>query len=172
MSYDVYTCSFTISNKGDVQMDYKWSFQQAETAALKPGATADPIEAEAERPPSSAGRSSKSQHSGRPITEPREAGDSSGLPQARMVQMPPRPSSSLGRPATALALAYEAGSVVSEGGADIFPFTIEPDCGTIAAGKKGTFLAKFSPLDVLEYEAVLTCRWAAFPRVLSLTNCV
>lgn len=64
-----------------------------------------------------------------------------------------------GRPASALALAYEAGSVVSEGGADMFPFSIEPQTGSIAAGKKGVFLAKFAPLDVMDYESTLIFRY-------------
>jgi hypothetical protein len=64
-----------------------------------------------------------------------------------------------GRPASALALAYEAGSVVSEGGADMFPFTIEPESGSIIVGKKVAFLAKFAPLDVMDYEAMLNFRY-------------
>jgi len=62
-----------------------------------------------------------------------------------------------GRPSSALTLAYEAGSVASEG-SDVFPFVIEPESGSIPAGKKGSFVVKFSPLDVSEYEAVLNFR--------------
>ena len=73
--------------------------------------------------------------------------------------MASRPGSSMGgRPSSALALAYEAGSVVSEGGSDIFPFVVEPESGSIPAGKKGSFIVKFSPLDVSEYEALLSFR--------------
>ena len=139
-----------------MQMDYKWSFQPADRAQAVP--MAETSESEGDRPPSSAEHSSRSQQSGRPGTDHRGAGDSSGPHQGRTVQMPSRPSSSLGRPSSALALAYEAGSIVSEGGADVFPFSIEPACGTIATGQKATFMVKFSPLDVLEYETVLLCR--------------
>ncbi|XP_068693384.1 hydrocephalus-inducing protein homolog [Montipora foliosa] len=143
--------SFTVSNKGEVQLDYQWTFQPVE----KPKAVnlAEHFESGPERPASSAGQS-RSQRSGRPSTS---AGDSSMPAQTRTAPLIPRPSSSMGgRPSSALALAYEAGSVVSEGGSDIFPFVIEPDSGSIPAGKKGSFVIKFSPLDVLEYEAVLT----------------
>lgn len=41
---------------------------------------------------------------------------------------------------------------------DMFPFTIEPDVGSIPSGKKQNFTVKFSPLDVRDYEARLICR--------------
>ena len=37
------------------------------------------------------------------------------------------------------------------------PYTIEPEYGTIAAGKKQSFTVKFSPLDANEYEGRLLC---------------
>ncbi|KAK3085440.1 hypothetical protein FSP39_003318 [Pinctada imbricata] len=37
------------------------------------------------------------------------------------------------------------------------PFTIEPEFGSIARGKKQKFVVRFSPLDVNEYEARLVC---------------
>ena len=139
--------SFTLSNKGDVQLDYHWHFQPLE----KPNTVSlgEPLEVRPDRPASSAGQSS--QHTGRPSTSP---GESSVQPQTRAPVMTQRPGSSMGgRPSSALALAYEAGSVVSEG-SDVFPFVIEPETGSIPAGKKG----KFSPLDVSQYEAVLNFR--------------
>lgn len=145
--------SFTVSNKGDVQLDYHWNFQpvdkpKAISSVEHPGSGP-------ERPASSAGQSI-SRQTGRPSTS---AGDSSIPPQTRAPHVAARPGSSMGgRPSSALALAYEAGSVVSEGGSDIFPFVIEPDSGSIPAGKKGSFVVKFSPLDVAEYEALLTFR--------------
>lgn len=142
-----------MSNKGDVQLDYQWNFQPVD----KPKAVnlVEPLELGPERPVSSAGRSI-SQHTGRPSTS---AGESSVQPHTRAPPMTQRPGSSMGgRPSSALALAYEAGSVVSEGGSDVFPFVIEPESGSIPAGKKGSFVVKFSPLDVSEYEAVVTLR--------------
>ena len=142
-----------MSNKGDVQLDYQWNFQpvdksKAISSAEHPGLVS-------ERPASSAGQSG-SQRTGRPSTS---AGDSSIPAQTRAPPMASRPGSSMGgRPSSALALAYEAGSVVSEGGSDIFPFVIEPESGSIPAGKKGSFIVKFSPLDVSEYEALLSFR--------------
>ena len=101
------------------------------------------------RPASSAGQSSL------PSTS---AEGSVVQPQTRARVMTQRPGSSMGgRPSSALTLAYEAGSVVSEG-SDVFPFVIEPESGSIPAGKKGSFVVKFSPLDVSEYEAVLNFR--------------
>ena len=141
--------SFTVSNKGDVQLDYQWHFQPLE----KPKA-GDPLEVVPERPASSAGQS-VSQQTGRPSTS---AGESSVPPHTRAPPMAQRPGSSMGgRPSSALALAYEAGSVVSEG-SDVFPFVIEPESGSIPAGKKGSFVVKFSPLDVSEYESAVTFR--------------
>lgn len=144
--------SFTLSNKGDVQLDYQWHFQPLE----KPKAVSlgEPLEVGPDRPASSAGQSI-SQQTGRPSTS---AGESSVQPHPRAPAMTQRPGSSMGgRPSSALALAYEAGSVVSEG-SDVFPFVIEPESGSIPAGKKGSFVVKFSPLDVSEYEAVLNFR--------------
>ena len=136
-----------MSNKGNVQLDYQWHFQPLEKQ--KTVSLGEPLE----RPASSAGQSS--QHTGRPSTS---AGESSVQPQTRAPVMTPRPGSSMGgRPSSALALAYEAGSVMSEG-SDVFPFVIEPESGSIPAGKKGSFVVKFSPLDVSEYEAVLNFR--------------
>ncbi|XP_069113582.1 hydrocephalus-inducing protein homolog isoform X2 [Argopecten irradians] len=37
------------------------------------------------------------------------------------------------------------------------PFTIEPEYGTIQAGKKASFKVRFSPLDMNDYEARLIC---------------
>ncbi|KAL3860158.1 hypothetical protein ACJMK2_010318 [Sinanodonta woodiana] len=37
------------------------------------------------------------------------------------------------------------------------PFSVEPEFGTIPAGKKVNFIAKFSPLDANEYEGRLVC---------------
>ena len=155
---NVYFCcfqfaSFTVSNKGDVQLDYEWNFQPVH----KPKAViaTEHIVSGPERPASSAGQSI-SQHTGRPSTS---AGASSAPSHSRAPHTGTRPGSSMGgRPSSALALAYEAGSVVSEGGSDIFPFVIEPESGSIPAGKKGNFVVKFSPLDVSEYEALLTFR--------------
>jgi hydrocephalus-inducing protein len=39
------------------------------------------------------------------------------------------------------------------------PFSIEPENGRIAPGKKGNFVVKFSPLDVSDYDARLICRF-------------
>ena len=142
-----------MSNKGDVQLDYKWNFQPVEKP--KTVSLAEQLEVGPDRPESSAGQST-SQQTGRPSTS---AGDSSVQPHRRGPPMTQRPGSSMGgRPSSALALAYEAGSVVSEGGSDVFPFVIEPESGSIPAGKKGSFVVKFSPLDVSEYEAVVTFR--------------
>ncbi|XP_077982980.1 hydrocephalus-inducing protein homolog isoform X2 [Glandiceps talaboti] len=41
---------------------------------------------------------------------------------------------------------------------DVIPFSIEPDTGTVAVGKKQNFTVKFSPLDVSECEGRLICR--------------
>lgn len=38
------------------------------------------------------------------------------------------------------------------------PFSIEPQFGSIPAGKKASFIVKFSPLDISEYEGRLICR--------------
>lgn len=38
------------------------------------------------------------------------------------------------------------------------PFTIEPEYGTILAGKKQSFTVKFTPLDTNDYEGRLVCR--------------
>ena len=143
--------SFTLSNKGEVQLDYQWHFQSLEKP--KTVSLGEPLEVRPDRPASSAGQSSR--QTGRPSAS---AGESLVQPQTRAPVMTQRPGSSLGgRPSSALALAYEAGSVVSEG-SDVFPFVIEPESGSIPAGKKGSFVVKFSPLDVSEYEAVLNFR--------------
>ncbi len=42
---------------------------------------------------------------------------------------------------------------------DVEPFTIEPDMGMIAAGKKQNFTVKFAPLDMFDYEGRLICRY-------------
>ena len=145
--------SFTISNKGDVQLDYQWSFEPVHKS--KAVGLTEPFPSGPERPGSPAGQSS-SQQTGRPSTS---AGASSVPPQTRAPQVSTRPGSSMcGRPSSALALAYEAGSVVSEGGSDVFPFVMEPQRGSIPAGKKGSFVVKFSPLDVSEYDARLIFR--------------
>ena len=67
-----------------------------------------------------------------------------------------RPPTSMGRPGTALALAYE-GSMVSEG-TDVIPFVIEPSSGSIPAGKKASITVTFSPVDINEFDAKLVCR--------------
>ena len=140
-----------MSNKGNVQLDYQWHFQSLEKP--KTVSLGEPLEVRPDRPASSAGQSTY--QSGRPSTS---AGESSVQPQTRAPVMTQRPGSSMGgRPSSALALAYEAGSVVSEG-SDVFPFVIEPESGSIPAGKKGSFVVKFSPLDVSDYEAVLNFR--------------
>lgn len=145
--------SFAVSNKGEVQLDYQWNFEPVE----KPKCVnlVEPLESGPELPASFGGQS-VDQRTGLPSTS---VGDSSTPQQTRGTPMIPRPSSSMGRrPSSVLTLAYEAGSVVSEGGSDMFPFVIEPDFGSIPAGKKASFVVKFSPLDVSEYEAVLSFR--------------
>lgn len=62
------------------------------------------------------------------------------------------------RPQSALALAYETASVASEMATDLFPFTIEPEMGSIPAGKKANFVLKFAPMDVVDYTTTVTCR--------------
>lgn len=136
-----------------MQLDYKWHFQPVEKP--KTVSLAEPPEVGPERPESSAGQST-GQRTVRPSTS---TGGSSVHPPRRVPQTTQRPGSSMGgRPSSALALAYEAGSVVSEGGSDVFPFVIEPGSGSIPAGKKGSFVVKFSPLDVSEYDALVTFR--------------
>jgi hydrocephalus-inducing protein len=50
-------------------------------------------------------------------------------------------------------------SMISDTG--VAPFSIEPESGSVAPGKKAAFMVKFSPLDVHEYEGRLICRWVA-----------
>lgn len=61
-----------------------------------------------------------------------------------------------GRPATAMALAYEAGSVFDEpSGNDTLPFSIEPTSGRIKAQEEATFTLRFSPMDTRQYGGTL-----------------
>ena len=73
------------------------------------------------------------------------------------------------RPGTANALAVRPGtahshvrpsSAASSAISDTayVPFSVEPESGSVLAGKKATFKVKFSPLDVQEYEGRLICR--------------
>ena len=128
-----------------MQLDYHWQFTGLDKAK------SEQRESAPERPAIPAGR---------PVSRPSySTGDSVEQAKVQESPLPPRPSSSMGgRSSSALALAYEAGSVVSEGGSDVFPFVIEPEAGSIPAGKKASFSVKFSPLDVSEYEALLMFR--------------
>lgn len=57
-----------------------------------------------------------------------------------------------------LVFVYEVGSVVSEGGSDVFFFVIELESGSIFVGKKGSFVVKFLLLDVFEYDVLVIFR--------------
>ena len=41
---------------------------------------------------------------------------------------------------------------------DLEPFVIEPEMGSISAGKKQNFTVKFAPLDMSDFEGRLICR--------------
>ena len=83
--------------------------------------------------------------------------DTFASPGPRSVTFAESPDS---RPPTAAGLVARPGSAATSVMSDsaYIPLTIEPESGSIAGGKKGTFMVRFSPLDVQEYEARLICR--------------
>ena len=71
----------------------------------------------------------------------------------------PRPATAgplVARPGTATRPTSAATSVISDSA--YMPFSIEPEHGSILAGKKASFTVKFSPLEVQDFEARLICR--------------
>jgi len=126
-----------------VQFDYHWSFSGAGIAKR---VSID------EGPPTTLDRPTSTQQTIRPSTT---VTGSSSVDPGR-AQATSKLSSE--RPQSALALAYETASVVSELATDLFPFTIEPEVGSIPAGKKANFVLKFAPMDVVDYTTTLTCR--------------
>eukprot|EP00079_Xenopus_tropicalis_P024447 XP_012817094.1 PREDICTED: hydrocephalus-inducing protein homolog isoform X1 [Xenopus tropicalis] len=64
-----------------------------------------------------------------------------------------RSSSAQSRPASVL----ESVSSMMTMSAETLPFSVQPSSGTIPAGESQEFLIKFSPLEVGEFEARLTC---------------
>lgn len=136
--------SFTISNKGDVQFDYHWSFGNN---GIEKRVSVD------EGPPTALdGRPVSKQQTTRPSTT--LTGTSSVEPSRVMAAS----KLSSERPTSALAFAYETASVVSESATDLFPFSIEPEIGSIPAGNNAKFVAKFAPMDVVDYSSCLVCR--------------
>lgn len=70
--------------------------------------------------------------------------------------------SSDGRPTSAMTLAYDAGSTMDPTrgtvrGTEELPFTIEPSEGHIQSGEEATLTVRFSPLEVSEFNGILTC---------------
>ncbi len=169
-------CSFTLKNTGSVQLDYTWS--------IEPGWTREPTEVLPDRPEEKlpttpaavvqAIKSAKGTRDGsrsarmpaaKHVVESRAAAKSSSSPppnqtrghqQSELRSGSRMASASDGRPATAMALAYDAGSMFSEAiGSDFMPFSIEPQYGTIQPQSDATFTVRFSPLDIMQYGATL-----------------
>ena len=163
-------------NVGDVEFSYNWNIES--------GWTRDPTVINQQQPDEKArdvqSAQVKSAKHGRDASK---SGKQSVPPQPKganafrqMLRKPPSPvdrarqttappdkitasriaSACDGRPATAMALAYEAGSVLDEpSGNDVLPFSIEPVCGSIKAHEEATFTVRFSPLDTRQYGGTL-----------------
>ena len=64
-----------------------------------------------------------------------------------------------GRPVSAMALAVESSVSYAElAPGECMPFTIEPSSGIVKVGGEQHFIVRFSPLDVVDFNAVLTAR--------------
>ena len=64
-----------------------------------------------------------------------------------------------GRPASVMTLAYEAGGAYNElMGSDDLPFSIEPEVGVISAGEEASFTVRFSPVDIVNCNAILSAK--------------
>ena len=60
-----------------------------------------------------------------------------------------------------LRLPSRCSTAAMDAGPDVYPFTVDPEVGSIAAGKKQNFQVKFAPLDIKDYEGRLICRYEA-----------
>lgn len=63
-----------------------------------------------------------------------------------------------GRPASVMTLVYETEGDGLVQGTDCMPFNIEPRYGTVAPGKEVTFTVRFSPLEIIDFDAILSAR--------------
>ena len=173
--------SFVLRNTGTVQFEYNW--------ILEPGWTREPTEVRQERSddrpsatpsatPTAATRSTKGSRERTKSpktsavdkraaeTRPGTRTATSSVDQSRATTTVKeiRPASRLasavdGRPASAMALAYDAGSVYSEPvGSDLWPFTIEPSSGHIKPQEEATFTVRFSPLEIHTYGGTLIAK--------------
>lgn len=167
--------SFTLKNTGDVQFDYAWSIESGWTRQATELTIEQPEEKSLLSSNLSQVKSIKSARVNRELP-PRSARlslatskvtqESRGAklsivpldPPTTSTQEPPSrmASASDGRPVSAMALAYDAGSVHSElTGADPVSFTIEPQYGSIKPESTATFTVRFSPLDIMHYNGTL-----------------
>ena len=146
-----------MSNKSDVVLNYQWSFESKAKEKPSDDQAVKTLRRYSTERELLAGRP-LTQQTGRPRTTTTVLGDTSQKPKA---PLPVRPStaSGRGRAPSALGMAYDAASVVTEEGTDVFPFSIVPEVGSILAGKKATFTVRFCPLNVGEHEAFLRCRY-------------
>eukprot|EP00794_Sanderia_malayensis_P018879 gene18879-20779_t len=175
--------SFTLKNTGTVQLDYSWSIEAGWTrepteisqekeeektpSATKANAQVQAVKSakgsrDGSRSPKVPATPVKTATEARTTTKP---GSSQAEHSRASVRGQPaadaRPGSVLasasdGRPATAMALAYEAGSICSEPvGTDLMLFTIEPQYGSIKPESEATFTVRFSPLDSVHYGGTL-----------------
>ena len=181
LGYFYFLLSFVLRNSGTVQFEYNW--------ILEAGWTREPTEVQQERSddrpsaapsttPTASTRSTKGSRERtkspktiavdkktteiRPAT--RTATSSVDQSRATATAKEIRPASRLasavnGRPASAMALAYDAGSVYSEPvGSDLWPFTIEPSSGHIKPQEEAIFTVRFSPLEIHTYGGTLIAK--------------
>ena len=170
--------SFQLKNTGDVEFNYNWNIeagwtreptvvsqpQPDEKVTITPAAIAPVKSAKGSRDASKSARQTTPAHS-KGASDSRQTSRVTPSPadqsKQTSVQIDARPGSRIasaidGRPATAMALAYEAGSVFDEPqGNDILPFSIEPANGVIKAKEEATFTVRFSPLDTRQYGGTL-----------------
>ena len=59
------------------------------------------------------------------------------------------------RPATAMGVVFETGSMSTPLLSDSLPFTAEPSQGRIPAGESVSINVRFAPCDITEYQALL-----------------
>ena len=165
-----------MKNNGDVQLDYNWELepgwtkepteitqsQSEERSVPPPTIPTAPVKSakgsrDSSKSPKQPVAAPSAKSDGRPISRVAGSSTEQSTPLASDARAASRMASAAdGRPATAMALAYEAGSVFDEPiGSDALPFTIEPVTGSIKPQEEATFTVRFSPLDTKIYGGTL-----------------
>ncbi|XP_057292027.1 hydrocephalus-inducing protein-like [Hydractinia symbiolongicarpus] len=162
--------SFKLKNEGEVSLKYVWDIEAGKYHPPSP--EQDEVTVQQRKPSRGSRKGAKysntqSRNSGvktkTPETPktPRVLTEGYKSPADNEATVEERTTSRIGytaegRPASVMTLVYETEGDGLAQGTDCMPFNIEPRYGTVVPGKEVTFTVRFSPLEIIDFDAILS----------------